>query len=120
MALCGQLLVFDGIMVHIWPMLKTVGELTVELGARIRMRRALMGLTQAEAAGRAGVAYRTWRRLECEGAASLEDLVKASLALRCEGGLEDLFPRPAASSLDELIQRQAQGRRTGPIRARPA
>ena len=65
-----------------------------------------MGLTQADAAGRAGVAYRTWRRMEKDGSASIEDLVRAALALRCELGLEALFPEPAASNMDDLLNRQ--------------
>lgn len=65
-----------------------------------------MGLTQADAAGRAGVAYRTWRRMEKDGSASIEDLVRGAIALRCEQGLEALFPEPVASNMDELLNRQ--------------
>lgn len=65
-----------------------------------------MGWPQREAAQRAGVAYRTRRRLETEGRASLDDLVKASVALRCEDALDTLFPLPAASSLDALLAQQ--------------
>ena len=98
-------------------MLKTCTELTRELGARIRCRRTLMGWTQQDAAKRAGVAYRTWRRMEADGAASIEDCVKAAVALRCEVGLENLFPPPAATSLDGLLARQAVDRRA-PARGR--
>jgi transcriptional regulator with XRE-family HTH domain len=76
------------------------------LGGQIRTRRLAMGLTQADAAGRAGVAYRTWRRMEKDGSASIEDLVKAAIALRCEQGLDGLFPQPVASSMDELLVMQ--------------
>ena len=95
---------------HIWTMIKTSAELTGELGAHIRRRRTLMGWTQQDAAKRAGVAYRTWRRLEAEGAASIEDLIKAAVAMRCEAGLNDLFPAPAATSLDNLLAQQAADR----------
>jgi len=61
----------------------------------------------AAAAERAGVAYRTWWRLEGQGKASIEDLVRAAVALRCEEGLGDLFPQVAASSMDELLRQQA-------------
>jgi transcriptional regulator with XRE-family HTH domain len=76
------------------------------LGGQIRTRRLAMSLTQADAAGRAGVAYRTWRRMEKDGSASIEDLVRAAIALRCEEGLISLFPEPVASSMDELLIRQ--------------
>ena len=65
-----------------------------------------MQLTQADAAARAGVAYRTWRRMEKDGSASIEDLVRAAIALRCEQGMVALFPEPVASSMDELLTRQ--------------
>ena len=88
-------------------MLKTAPELAHDLADRIRARRAAMNWSQEEAARRAGIAYRTWRRLETEGKASIEDLVRAAIALRCEDGLSLLFPEPAAASLDDLLKRQA-------------
>ncbi|MCP5396094.1 MAG: helix-turn-helix transcriptional regulator [Sphingomonadaceae bacterium] len=78
------------------------------LGQRIKARRLALGLTQKGAAERSGVAYRTWRRLEGEGKASIEDLVRAAFALRCEQHLAHLFPEPAASNMDELLERQRQ------------
>jgi transcriptional regulator with XRE-family HTH domain len=91
-------------------MILTPIELTASLGQRIRRRRVAMNLTQVEAAARAGVAYRTWRRLEADGKASIEDLVRAATALRCEQGLAGLFPEPAAASMDALLDQQKQGR----------
>jgi transcriptional regulator with XRE-family HTH domain len=99
---------------HIWPMLKTSSELLQELGRRIGARRKALGWTQQAAAERSGVNYRTWRRLEGMGQASIEDLVKAAVALRCEENLEGLFPAPAATSLDDLLRQQkAQVRQSG-------
>lgn len=100
-------------------MLKTPSEILQELAGRIRARRVALGWPQLEAAKRAGVAYRTWRRLETEGRASLEDMVKAAFALRCEEALTTLFPLPAANSFDALLAQQtadAAARRT-PVRA---
>ncbi|CAN5345364.1 hypothetical protein BH10PSE3_BH10PSE3_11610 [soil metagenome] len=95
-------------------MLKMPSELMLELGQRIGVRRKAFGWTQQAAAERSGVSYRTWRRLESAGQASIEDLVKATVALRCEEGLESLFPPPAAASLDDLLRRQkTQTRRSG-------
>lgn len=90
-------------------MLKTSSELVQDLADRIRVRRLAMDLPQQEAAQRSGIAYRTWRRLETEGKASIEDLIKAAIALRCDEALEALFPAPSATSLDELLKRQARG-----------
>lgn len=103
---------------HIWPMLKTPTELMQDIGQRIGARRKALGWTQQTAAARSSVSYRTWRRLETLGQASVEDLVKAAVALRCEEGLDGLFPPPVASSLDELLRRQKiAARRQGPPRS---
>ncbi|MBB4798375.1 transcriptional regulator with XRE-family HTH domain [Brevundimonas bullata] len=88
-------------------MLKTPLEIQHALAERLKARRVALGWTQQVAAQRAGIAYRTWRRLENEGKASFEDVIKSAVALRCEGGLEALFPQPAATSLDDLLKQQA-------------
>lgn len=88
-------------------MLETPQELLLRLGAAIRARRVGQGLSQQDAAQRAGMSPRTWRRLETEGQATIGNLVSAAIALRCEDGLSQLFPRPVARNLDELLQRQA-------------
>lgn len=87
-------------------MIKTAPELLQELAGRIRVRRVALGWPQQEAAQRSGVSYRTWRRLETQGKASIEDLIKAALALRCEEALIALFAEPAAASLDDLLKSQ--------------
>ena len=88
-------------------MLKTPLEIQHAVAGRLKARRVALGWTQQVAAQRAGIAYRTWRRLENEGKASFEDVIKSAVALRCEGGLEALFPQPAATSLDDLLKHQA-------------
>jgi transcriptional regulator with XRE-family HTH domain len=65
-----------------------------------------MNITQAEAGKRSGVSYATWRRLEASGSASIEDLSRAAILLRCERDLLNLFPLPIATSMDELIKSQ--------------
>lgn len=97
-------------------MIETPRELAFALGQRIKARRLAMGFTQADAAARAGVAYRTWRRLESEGKASIEDLVRAAIALRCERDLAALFPEPAATSMDALRQQQRAAQVAAPKR----
>lgn len=91
-------------------MLETPVELTTGLGARIQARRAAMGITQAEAARRSGVSYSTWRRMETIGKASIDDMVRAALILRCEHDLDGLFPAPPASSMDDLLKQQAKAK----------
>ena len=88
-------------------MLKTPEELRLELGRAIRARRIGQGWSQEEAATRAGMGLSTWKRMETQGPGLVENLINAAFALRCEDGFNQLFPAPAASSLDELLQRQA-------------
>jgi transcriptional regulator with XRE-family HTH domain len=97
-------------------MLQTPAEWTHALGARIQARRAALGLTQAEAARRSGVSYSTWRRMETQGRAAIEDLVRAALVLRCEQHLDTLFPPPVATSMDDLLKAQKQARTPAPRR----
>lgn len=97
-------------------MLKTPQELTSDIGQQVRHRRLAMALTQVDAAARAGVPYRTWRRLEAEGKASIDDLVRAAVALRCEQTLDRLFPEPPARSMDALIRQQRAAEAAAPKR----
>jgi len=87
-------------------MLETPTELAAGIGARVKARRRALGLSQADAAQRAGVTYATWRRLEGKGAASIEVLARAAIALRAEEGVRALFPAPPARTLDELAGRR--------------
>jgi transcriptional regulator with XRE-family HTH domain len=88
-------------------MLKTAEELRQELGRAVRDRRIAQGLSQLEISERSGVPLRTWKRLEGEGEGSLRHLIQAAIALRCEDNLALLFPAPSATSMDELLARQA-------------
>jgi len=97
-------------------MLQTPTELTQALATRIQARRAALGITQAEAARRSGVSYSTWRRMETQGRAGIEDLVRAALVLRCEQHLDALFPPPPATSMDDLLKAQKQARTPAPRR----
>lgn len=99
-------------------MFETAPEIAAAIGARVRARRLGMGWSQAEASDRAGVAYRTWRRMETEGKASIDDFVRAAIALRCEQDLKALFPEPAANSMDALLERQERETGSAPKRTR--
>ncbi len=87
-------------------MMLSLKDQMAELGKRIKSRRLALDLTQQAAAAKSGVAHRTWRRMEANGAASIEDLVRAAIALRCDEGIVALFPQMAAKSMDELLAQQ--------------
>lgn len=86
----------------------TLPDQLTGLGKRIKVRRLALDLTQQAAAAKAGVSHRTWRRMEAEGGASIEDLVRAAIALRCDEGIVALFPQVPATSMDELLAQQRQ------------
>jgi len=86
----------------------TLQDYLTGLGKRIKARRLALDLTQQAASAKAGVAHRTWRRMEAEGRASIEDLARAAIALRCDEGIVALFPEIAATSMDELLAQQRQ------------
>lgn len=89
-------------------MFLTLQDQLMGLGKRIKARRLALDLTQQAAAAKAGVAHRTWRRMETDGRASIEDLVRAAIALRCDEGIVALFPQVPAASMDELLAQQRQ------------
>ena len=120
-------LLFDNelFIVHLRTMYRSASELICDLGSAIKARRVAIGFTQADAAERSGVAYRTWRRMEQEGKASIEDLARAAIALRCEDGLVGLFPMPVAASMEDLMRAQQKAvlpkrRLRAPSRRAPA
>ena len=86
----------------------TLPDQLTGLGKRIKVRRLALDLTQQAAAAKAGVSHRTWRRMEAEGRASIEDLVRAAIALRCDEGIVALFPQVPETSMDELLAQQRQ------------
>ena len=97
-------------------MILTLPDQLTSLGKRIKARRLALDLTQQAAAAKAGVAHRTWRRMETEGKASIEDLMRAAIALRCDESIVALFPEMAASSMDELLAQQRRAAK--PMRKR--
>ena len=98
-------------------MLLTLHDQMTNLGKRIKARRLALDLTQQAAAAKAGVAHRTWRRMEAEGTASIEDLVRAAIALRCDEGIVGLFPEMVANSMDDLLAQQRKATKSQRQRA---
>ena len=99
-------------------MILTLADHMLGIGQRIKARRLALNLTQQAASAKAGVAHRTWRRMEGEGKASIEDLVRAAIALRCDEGIARLFPEMAASGMDELLAQQRRAAKSTRQRAR--
>lgn len=93
-----------------------------ELGARIARVRVDNNLTQAQLAGKAGVAKRTLERMEAGGATQLVNLVRVARALGLIDRFELLIPEPVPSPLAQLKLRGKERKRVKPARkaAEPA
>ena len=68
-------------------------------------------LTQHALAGKSGVPLSTLKRFEQCGEVSLASLLAIAAALEALDGFENLFPKPAATSLDQLDSGRPDRRR---------
>ena len=87
------------------------------LGSRVRARRLVANLTQAELAARAGCSLSSVRRLEGQGQATLELLVRVAQALHALDGLEGFMALPQASIAQMERAQQAQNRQRARTKA---
>ena len=81
-----------------------------ELGGRIARQRIELGITQAEAARRAGVSKRTLERLEAGGDMQLTTLVRLLGVLGLTERLDGLIPAATISPM-EMLKHQARPRK---------
>lgn len=80
--------------------LLTSREICRELGQRCRHLRLQANLSQLELAARAGASLSSIRRMEAEGQATLELLVRVVQALHLSSHLENLLALPVLSIAD--------------------
>jgi transcriptional regulator with XRE-family HTH domain len=90
--------------------IKSPSELQRELGEAMRALRVNRGLTQAEAASKAGVALRSLAALERVGNSSVETLVRALSALQASDVIGKIAPQPQVSPL-AMLRNQGKVRR---------
>lgn len=81
-----------------------------ELGTRLAQRRIAHGLTQAQAANKAGISSRTIARIETGESAQLSSFIRLLRALDLLAGFETLVP-PAQASPMELLRHQRKPRK---------
>ncbi|MBW1807352.1 MAG: helix-turn-helix domain-containing protein [Deltaproteobacteria bacterium] len=93
--------------------LTTPGQLSEELGKRIRQLRLLRNWTRKTLASRAGVTPSSLKRFETTGKASLSLILGVAYALDRLEDFEPVFMSPKARSLAELEKTQAFTRRRG-------
>jgi len=81
-----------------------------ELGRRLARRRLDLGITQAEAADRAGIGKRTVERIEAGLDTQASTLIRLLRVLDLAGGIEGLIPEPRPSPM-ELLRLDGKRRR---------
>ncbi|MBL7222128.1 MAG: helix-turn-helix domain-containing protein [Phycisphaerae bacterium] len=82
---------------------------TAELGARIARRRIELGMTQANAAGQAGVGKRTIERIEAGADTQLSTLIRLLSVLDLAEHLDQLVPAGRVSPM-EILKRKGQSK----------
>lgn len=83
------------------------------LGERLAQRRLDLRLTQAAAAGQAGVSKRTVERLEAGSSVQLASLIRVLRVLDLVDGLEQLAPPGGPRPMD-LLQLKGKARQRAP------
>jgi transcriptional regulator with XRE-family HTH domain len=90
--------------------IKSPSELQRELGEGMRALRVNRGMTQAEAAAKAGVALKSLAVLERAGNSSVETLVRALSALQASDVIGRIAPQPLVSPI-AMLRNQGKVRR---------
>jgi transcriptional regulator with XRE-family HTH domain len=90
---------------------KTIEELEVILGKKIRAVRHARGLDQRTAAEKAGIAEKSLRNLEGGHGSTVETLLRTLKALNSLDGLELLAATPTVNPLALLSGRRRRPRR---------
>ena len=94
-------------------------EIRTELGQRLRAQRLALGLSQAELAERAGISASTVKLIETHGRCTLENFIRAAMALGLVDQLQPLFMLQVRSIEEMERAEQAQRRRAPRRSARP-
>jgi transcriptional regulator with XRE-family HTH domain len=90
---------------------KSLDDYRQQLAGRVKAIRLAADLTQEGLASRSGVSLGSLKRFEATGKGSVDLLVKVAIALRFQDGLDGLFHRHPAASLDDLLELERRRRR---------
>ena len=91
----------------------TPDAVLTELGHRLARRRVDLGLSQADAAKRAGLGKRTVERIEAGADCQVSTLLRLLGVLEQMGGVEGLVPEAGVRPLD-LLELQGKERQRAP------
>jgi transcriptional regulator with XRE-family HTH domain len=90
---------------------KTPASILSDIASRVKQRRLELNWTQKFVASKAGMPLATYRRFESKGEVSLRGLVMIAIALSTEDDFSTLFARQNFRSMDDLINKKAEGQR---------
>lgn len=93
-------------------------EIRAELGRRLQSQRLALGISQAELAERAGMSPSTVKLIEAHGRSTLENFIRAVMALGLADQLQALFVLQVRSI--EQMERAEKVRQRAPRRSRRA
>ena len=86
------------------PSYSTPHDAAQAVGQRLKEHRLALNRSQREVAERAGVSVPTIKRLEASGRGSIEHLLLVAWTLGLEEAFVDLIPKPAARSIEEIVE----------------
>lgn len=88
-------------------LLRSPGDIQLELAKRAAQRRKEQRLTQQGLAQRSQVSLGSIKRFEQTGEISLSSLVRIAVVLGCVDDLELVFARRSYASIEEIIREQS-------------
>ena len=84
-------------------LLKTPSDISIDIATKVKSKRKVSKMTQAELAKRSGVSLGSLKRFEQTGEISLCSLLKIAWILDCLGDFETLFSKQEYESIEEAI-----------------
>lgn len=93
--------------------INTPNDVSLQIAARVKMRRLELNLTQEGLATRAGMRFATYRRFEQTGEISLHSLLQIAFALNALSDFNCLFSQKQYQSIDEVLNEQKITRKRG-------
>ena len=91
----------------------SLGDIALQIAARVKTRRLELDLTQEGLAARAGVKFATYRRFEQTGEISLKGLLQVGFALNALTDFDALFAQKQYQTLDGVLNEQSVTRKRG-------
>ena len=90
---------------------ETPNSVAQAVATRVKQRRVIMRLTQAELAKKAGLPLATYRRFEQKGQITLVGLLQVAFALDCMSDFNALFASQSWATMDDMLKQTKPAQR---------